>query len=405
MRSVEPVLGAGLLLAEGEHWRRQRRIVQPAFQRAKLGAYAEVVLEQAGALVAAWRDGEVRELYADAAEFTLRVAARTLFGANLTSEAERARAALTEALEAFDQHLRARVPLPLALPSRSGRRLRRAGRALEELAYDFIAQRERTGSERDDLLSLLLSARHEGGGALSRRQIRDEVITAFAAGAETSATALAFTLDLLARHPRAAEQVRSELLQARSRDRRSYPRPAEQHCPQDLLELPFTDCVIKESLRLFPPAWVITRDVLRDCRVGGFHIPGGTQLFACTYFIQRDARYFPQPERFIPERWMIDARGSARELSCMRDLPKFAYFPFGGGQRMCVGNAFALMEIKLALATILPRVRFEPVGPPPELQAGFTLRARCGVPLRVFHQQLLPDRVHAHPSATSDRFD
>lgn len=364
-RMSSPILGNGLLLAEGDAWRRQRRLVQPAFHHERVAGYVDDIAACAEAMIASWSDGQPRDLYAEARALTVRVAARTLFGQTLGAEAERARTALEQAVAAFDRFKRSLLPLPLAVPTPAGLQLRRATRALDLLIYRTIAQRRENRERRVDLLSLLLDARDENGAPLTDREIRDEAITMFAGSTETSASALAWACYLLASHDDVMHRIRAEVA--------GVVGDGPVHLGH-VARLGYVDKVVKETLRLYPPVWRTSREALNTYSLNGFAIRKGKQVVASQYLIHRNPRYFPDPERFDPARWSEDFT---------RSLPKFAYFPFGGGQRVCIGQAFATTVMTVTLATILARVRFETTAQKPEPKASTMLRPRAGVRLLV----------------------
>jgi cytochrome P450 len=364
-RMAAPILGNGLLLAEGAAWRRQRRMVQPAFTRGRVANYVEDMAACAAAMVDAWAHGAQRDVYGDALACSIHVAARTMFGATLGVEVEHARHALEAALAAFDRFKRSPLPLPLSIPTPNGLRLRRAAHNLERLIYEMIERRRHSKSVHADFLSSLLQERDEDGQPLSDRQLRDEAITAFAGGTETIAISLAWSFYLLAQHPQVAQRVRAEVLAVAG----AAPLDA-----RHLLQLRYTDRVIRETLRMFPPVWRTSREAACDYRLNGFLIKRGAEVVVSQYLNQHNPEYFEQPERFEPERW-TDA--------LLEALPKFAYFPFGVGQRMCIGQSFALAELVVALATAVREVDFELTDQLPKPRAGSMLRPRDGVRLRI----------------------
>jgi cytochrome P450 len=373
-RIGKPILGNGLILSEGEVWRRQRRMAAPAFHRTKIAAYAAEMAACAEDMVAQWPHASVRDVFEDATRTTVRIVARTLFGGDAGKEAEHAAAGLADAMSGFDAYFNSWFPIALPLPTRAGLRIQRAARRLEAVVYKFIAERRRGGADRGDLLSMLLHARdEEDGSAFSERELRDMAINLFGAGFETSAVTLGWTFYLFARHPDVAARVRAEVEQVAGRASIGL-----EHLPR----LVFTENVVKESMRLFPAAWLIPREARRDIEIGGYRIERGNQLFLCTYLVQHNAALFPEPERFDPDRWTGEFA---------HRLPKLAYLPFGGGQRVCIGNTFAMMDLVIAVATAARRVDFEltaalPVPP----RVSFMLRPRGGVHLRIRRR----DRAH-----------
>jgi cytochrome P450 len=362
LRRNRLILGNGLLTSEGDFWLRQRRLAQPAFTRSRLAQYAEDMAAAAERLLAEWHDGDTRELHTDMARVTLGIAAKTLFGAEMGAQAADVGQAMAAALAAFDARLGTGYLVPHWVPTATNRRLHRAVRRLDEIIYGFIEQRRQSGEERGDLLSILLHARDEDGSRMTDQQLRDEAMTLFLAGHETTALVLAWTGYLLALHPDAADRLHAELRSVLG------DRPPT---ATDLPRLAYTEHVLLESMRLYPPAYVIGREAVADCEVLGYRIPAGTTLFMSQWVVHRDPRWFDEPEKFLPDRW-------AGGLS--QCLPKFAYFPFGGGPRLCIGNTFAMTEAVLVLATLARRFRFtlvpdHPVVPWPSM----TLRPKYGI--------------------------
>ena len=338
-RSGLRFLGQGLLTNEGEPWRRQRRLAQPAFHRQRISAYGRAMVESAEKMLdASWRDGETRGIQEEMSRLTLEIVSNTLFGAAITDELEEeVGESLGVVMERFTGGILFKVPE--AIPTPANLRFRRAIRRLEEIIYGIIQERRRSpDGDAGDLLSMLLAARdEETGEGMSDKQLRDEVLTIFLAGHETTALNLSWTWHLLAGHPEIEEKLHEELRETLGG------RAPEM---SDLPKLRYADAVVKESTRLYPPVWGFGREALQDCEIGGFHVPRGTQVVMSQWIMHRDARYFPSPESFRPERWLDGSTDG---------LPKYAYFPFGGGPRLCIGQSFAKMEAVLLLATIARR--------------------------------------------------
>ena len=336
------IVGQGLLTSEGDFWRRQRRLAQPAFHRDRISAYADEMTDSTERLTEGWQDAETRDLHEDMQRLTMEIVTRTLFSAEITdADAESIWEALAEIARPFSRQATLKWIADNRLPTRAHRRFFRNVARLDEVVYRIIAARRASGEDRGDLLSMLLAARDEDGGRMSDLQLRDEVMTLFLAGQETTALALTWAWHLLAENPEAEATLHAELdevLEGR--------RPARF---DDLPRLRFAEAVVKESMRLYPPAWGVGREAARACEVGGYRIPRGAQVFMMTYVVHRDPRFFREPESFRPERW---TNGETNEL------PKFAYFPFGGGPRLCIGNSFAMTETVIALSTIARRFRF-----------------------------------------------
>jgi cytochrome P450 len=358
------VLGKGLLTSEGDFWLRQRRLVQPAFTRSRIAAYAPAMVAAAERLIAGWQPGERRDIQVEMMRLTLEIAAKTLFDADVGGEAQAVVEAMQVLQDNFLRRFNSLIPPPLWLPTPTNFRLRRAIRSLNDILFGFIRQRRAQNVDKGDLLSILLHARDEDDGSrMTDLQVRDEAMTLFLAGHETTALTLAWTWYLLARHPRAEETLVEEwhtLLNGRAPTVDDWPK------------MRFTEKVILEAMRLYPPAYVVGREALADCTIGGYHVPRQTTLLMPQWAVQRDPRFYAEPDEFRPERWTDEFH---------KKLPKFAYFPFGGGPRLCIGNTFAMMEMALVLATIGQRYRFA-------LQPGievtpyptFTLRPSPGIP-------------------------
>jgi cytochrome P450 len=363
LRQNRLLLGNGLLTSEGDFWLRQRRLIQPAFVRQRVLGYADVMVAYAERLLAGWGDGETRDLHVEMTRLTLGIAAKTLFDADVAGDAPEVGAALAVALARYERRIGGIYPVPHWLPTPGNRRLLRAVARLDEIVYRFIRQRRHSRAERDDLLSLLLHARDEDDGSrMTDRQLRDEAMTLFLAGHETTALALTWAGYLLALHPEVHDQLLGELgavLGGRA------PTAA------DLPRLTYTEHVVLEAMRLYPPVYAFGREALHDCEVMGYAIPARTTVFMSQWAMHRDPRWFEAPEKFDPGRW---ADGLAARL------PKFAYFPFGGGPRLCIGNTFAMMEAVLVLATVAQRFRFAPV-PGQEVVPwpSMTLRPKHGI--------------------------
>jgi cytochrome P450 len=349
LRRNSMVFGNGLLTSEGDFWRRQRKLVQPAFHRERLAAYGAIMVDYAQRLMAGWHDGEVVDVYAAAMHLTLQIAARTLFGVEVGAQTSAISASMRTGQKCMERRLGS---LPLLLlpewaPAPTNVRLRRAMRTWEEVVYSAIRERRAQSAERDDLLAMLLKVQDEDGARMTDRQLRDEMLTLFLAGHETTALTLACALDLLSQHPEAEERMAAEL------DTALGGRPPT---VADAPRLTFTTWVIQETLRLYPPAWGLARIACQACDVAGYTIPAGYNVIVSPWVMHRDPRYFDAPERFQPERW-------AGEFA--QRLPKYAYFPFGGGPRVCIGASFALLETTLLLATLMQSFRFRPASPEP----------------------------------------
>lgn len=332
LRMNPALLGNGLLTSEGDFWLRQRRLIQPAFSAGRLAAYAPAMVAAAERLIERWQPGEERDLHAEMKHLTLDVTAEALFGADVTGDARDVNAALQVMQDNFVARFGSLLRPPSWLPTPRNLRFRRAVARLDAIVYDFIRQRRAGGKDRGDLLSILLRARDEDtGGQMTDKQVRDEAMTLFLAGHETTALALTWTWYLLSEHPRVEERLAEEARTVLGQG----PATAE-HAAR----LPYATQVVQESMRLYPPVYTFGREAVRDCVLCGFHVPRRTTILMSTWVVHRDARWYDEPEAFRPERW--------QDLK----IPKFAYFPFGGGPRLCIGNTFAMMEMVLVLARV-----------------------------------------------------
>jgi cytochrome P450 len=372
-RRLRSLIGDGLLTTDGATWRRQRRLAQPAFHRARIEAYARTMVEQAVGMLDTWRDGDVRDVHQEMMELTLRIACATLFGADVSADLPAVRAANLVLGEHFQSRLSSLLfLLPDSVPTPGNRRYQAAVGVLDGIVYRIIAERRRNGVDRGDLLSMLLAARDAeptpGSQAwLSDHEVRDTVMTFLLAGHETTALTLAWACYLLDQNPAAAERLQAEV---------EHELDGRTPGLTDLPRLRYLDAVVSETLRLYPPAYLIGRQALRDLSIGGYPVRRGSTVLISQYVIQRDPRWFCEPDAFLPERWL--------DGTLARDLPRFAYFPFGGGQRQCIGSTFAQVEANLLLAVLAQRVRLRLVpGHSVQPQAVITLRPRSGIRMTV----------------------
>ena len=366
-RMLTGAIGSGLLVSEGDLWRRQRRLMGPAFHQGELRAYGGVISDLAREAVASWRSGETRNVHEDMMALTLNIVAKLLFGANLAANAHDIGTTISALMEDFSSQLGLRALTPFAhVPTRDTWRIRRGIREMDRIIYGIIADRRAAADPGNDLLGLLLRARDEDGSRMDDKQLRDEALTLFVAGHETTALALTYALYLLAAHPEQQAPLAAEL------DGVLAGRDAEF---ADLERLKQTEAVLLEAMRLYPPAWSIGRESTVAVDVGGYRLPKGSTFFISQWVTHRDPELFPDPERFLPERWAGDAQ---------RRLPRFAYFPFGGGPRICIGNRFAMMEATLILAVLARRFSFATTPATNlDLLPTVTLRPRAPVQLQI----------------------
>ena len=374
--SLREVAGQGLFTAEGETWQRSRRLVAPSFRPQHLAELAEIMLTAAEEAVATIEPGS-RDVQRDMNALALDVALRTLFGMQLQAEVEHVGPLVEALMRDFDHRKQAvRRRLPAWLPNPIGQRVKRRRTELHGLLQTILEQKRAsgTGDGTGTVLDRLLAARDDDGHPMDDEQLRDEMLTFFVAGHETSSLALSYSLWLLATHPRVRSCVREELDRVTNGELRA----------EHVRELPYLDAVVRESLRLYPPVWVVGRQATEELVVGDVRVPAGTMILLPQWLVQRDPRWWDEPEAFRPERWLD---GSER--------PRFAWFPFGGGQRICVGQHFATTEIILVLATWLRHFDMHPdPGFELELDAQLTLRPQGGV-----HLVLEPLRPSVPPSA------
>jgi cytochrome P450 len=337
--AIRSFLGNGLLTSEGTFWQSQRQLIQPAFRHENITLYAQIISDSATKMMSGWKDGEVRDIHHEMSSLTLEVVAKSLFGSTVEHDSRFIGTEIAAVMERFMSQAALSFLLPERMPLPKGPRLLRSLRRLNKVIQSIISDRRAHPIEGTDLLQTLLAAEDEHGTRMPDEQLRDEIMTLFMAGHETTANALCWTWYLLAQNPSAQQKLHEEL------DSVLLGTPPTL---ADLPRLPYTEMAVKESMRLYPPAWGIGRQAIEDFEINGYRIPAGTNVFIMQWLTHRDERFFPEPERFEPERWRDDPirRGM---------LPRFAYFPFGGGPRVCIGAGFAMMEATLLLAMIAQR--------------------------------------------------
>ena len=362
------LLGEGLLTSEGSFHHRQRRLAQPAFHRQRVQGYGNVMTHYANQLRHTWQEGSTLEMDHEMMRLTLAVVAKTLFDTDVTGEAESIGQALTTTMESWRQLMLPFADVLEKLPLPIFRRFKEARSRLDAIVYRIIDERRADPSDRGDLLSMLMEAQDsEGdGGRMTDLQLRDELMTLFLAGHETTANLMTWTWFLLSQHPDIETRLHQEV------DRVLNGRLPE---ADDVAQLTYTEKVLAESMRLYPPAWIIGRRTLQEYEIGSYRLPVNTLMLLSPFVIQRDARYFPDPLRFDPERWTAEAKAAR---------PRFSYYPFGGGSRQCIGEAFAWMEGILLVSTLAQHWRMRlvpghPVAPRPLV----TLRPKFGLKMTV----------------------
>lgn len=367
-RMLGRVVGQGLLTSEGETWKRQRRIAAPSFQPRHVARYAEAMVRHTRALAERLPARSTRDVHVDMMRTTLEIVLDTMLGADSVRDLDTVRELVDTLLTSYAHEVVTwRRLVPRRLRARAHSRIDDAIERLDAILYELIGARRLAGADGDDLLDRLLRARDDDGQGMSDQQLRDEVATVFLAGHETTALALSYALHLLAADPWVARQVVrevDEVLGGRSATVEDVPR------------LRLVDAVLRETMRLYPPAYVVGRELLEERVIAGFPMPRGSQVLLPQWVVHRDPRWYEAPERFLPWRWLD---GLAERL------PRFAYFPFGGGPRICVGNHFAMLEGVLVLATLMQSIEVRPRVPAHELRPrnSVTLRPSTGVWLEV----------------------
>jgi cytochrome P450 len=366
---TQRLLGQGLLISEGDFWRRQRRLAQPAFHRSRVNEYGATMVERAEVRMKEWRDGEVRDITQEMMTMTLDIAVRTLFGSTLQAEAEQVADSLGYLMRYSLRKARSPIKIPENWPTPANRRATHETQFLDSLVYGIIKARQAEGNtnHHHDLLAMLMSAMDEDGTQMTPQQLRDESMTLFLAGHETTALTLSWAWYMLSENPASEGRLHEELH-----------RVLAGRAPQlgDFERLPYLRAVVSETLRLYPAAYILARTSVAPCTLAGYDFPADTTMIMAQWVMHRDPRYFDDPESFRPERWLDGLENR---------LPAGAYFPFGDGPRRCIGQGFALLESALVLATIAQKYRFQlipghPVIPEPLV----TLRAKHGIRM-TFH--------------------
>jgi cytochrome P450 len=338
--TFRPVIGDGIFSSEGDFHRRQRKLMSPPFQPRHIASYAEIMGQYGEQIQQTWSDGSIIDVNHQMTNLTMSVIGKALFDADVFTETDELGSAMTVTTEYVAHALSVLFPPPYDWPLPRNRRTHRAAQVLRNHIQHFIDVRRNSLTERNDFLSILLQARDEDGKPMSDEQLMAECMTLFGAGHETTATALSWTWYLLCQHPEIYQKVQLEVdsvLQGRTP---TY---------EDLARLPYCLQVFKEAMRLYPPAYLLSRRALCEVEIDGYHVPKDMVVLYAPYTLHRREEYFPEPEKFDPERFTPE-----RE----KQLPRYAYLPFGAGPRICIGMYFAMMEGHLLLATLAQRVNF-----------------------------------------------
>lgn len=331
------VLGEGLLTNEGDSHLKQRRIIQPVFHHKRIRTYGDIMADRAHRAGGDWQNGDVVDIQKEMNRLTLAIVSKTLFDADVESESDDIVESLTDIVNLFPRFIVPYSEIVDRLPLPSNNRCYEALDRLNGIIYRLIEERRSAAGSKEDLLSMLLEAQDEEGNGegMSDRQVRDEAITLFLAGQETMANSLAWTWYLISRHPEIEKKLHEEIDAVLN---------GRLPTVDDLGKLPYTHKALKEAMRLYPPAWAVARRTVEDYSVGGYTVPSGADIFMSQYVVHRDSRFYPNPLEFDPDRWDKES-----------DIPKFAYFPFGGGPRRCIGEPFAWMEGVISIATLASR--------------------------------------------------
>ncbi|CAM3279189.1 MULTISPECIES: cytochrome P450 [Brevibacillus] len=369
LQVARAVVGDGILTSEGKKHMRQRRLMQPAFHRDRIAGYGDVMVRQGVELMSEWKDGEVLDIHHDMMKVTLAIITETMFGKTVKEGSDKIAHAIDVGLKYVSSKATSFIDIPLSVPTRSNREFIESSEVLDKTIYALIEERRKSGeSGHTDLLAMLLAARDEDDGqGMTDEQVRDEVMTIFVAGHETTANTMSWIFYLLATHPEAEQKLHDELKAV-----------LDGRLPtvEDLPKLSYANLIVQETLRLYPAAWVINREVVEEVEIGGHTYEPGDTLMMSQYVMHRMEKYYDDPDAFRPERF---------EGDLLKRIPAYAYFPFGGGPRVCIGNNFALMEAALLLATIAQQYKLRLAEPEKQVEPEplVTLRPKNGLMMRL----------------------
>jgi len=356
------LFGNGLIFSEGDFWLRQRRLMQPAFHQKRIASYGAAMVAQSQRIAENWQDGQELSIHEEMMQLSLEIVTKTLFDSETTGDVHRIGKVLDVLIEQVSAAAVRPLQYPDWIPTPGNRQYNAALGELNVIIRQIISEHRQRTNDGDDLLSTLLQMQDEDGSRMTDKQLRDEVVNLYIAGHETVAMAMSYAWRLLANHPEVEEKLATELAMV-----------LNDRAPtiEDLPRLPYTEQVMNEALRLYPPVWGVFRDCQEADELGGYTIKPGTVMLLSTWVVHHDARFYAEPEEFRPERW---------EKQAVQQRPRYAYFPFGGGQRLCIGNIFALVEARLILATLAQRWRFTLVPDQPfELVPSITIRPKYGI--------------------------
>src|SRR6266516_3495319 len=363
-KAFHPLIGNGIFISEGDFHRRQRKLIAPPFQPRHISSYADLMVKYSEQIQQGWKNGETVDVSQEMTHLTMSIVGKVLFDADVFTEADELGAAMAAVLGHVASTLSTLFPIPLNWPTPRNGHTRKSLALLRSRIQKMIDERRPNDEERNDLLSILLQARGEDGSRMSDEQISDESLTLFGAGHETTATALAWAWYLLATHQDVYKNMQQEVDSVLNGRAPTY---------ADLAHLPYTLQVFKETMRLYPPAYGISRAALHDIEIDGYFIPKNRYVVVCPYTLHRRPDYFPVPEKFDPHRFTPENE---------KRIPHYAYLPFGAGPRICIVNHFAMMEGHLLLATLAQYVTFELIEGQkivPDPNKNLTIRSKYGL--------------------------
>ncbi len=358
------LFGNGLIFSEGDFWLRQRRLMQPAFHQKRVASYGTAMVQLSQKMAESWQDNEALNVHEEMMQLSLEIVLKTLFDTESAGDAQKIGGVLDVLIDQVSAAAVRPIQFPDWLPTAGNRRYNAALSELDTIIKHIISEHRQRETDNGDLLSTLLHVQDEDGSRMTDKQLRDEVVNLYIAGHETVALTLAYTWRLLAEHPEVESKLHDELERVLA---------GRTPTMEDLQNLPYIEQIITESMRLYPPVWGVFRDCKIADEIGGFPIAPRTVVLLSPWVVHHDAHYYAEPEEFRPERW---------DKSSKQPIPRYAYFPFGGGQRLCVGNIFAMVEARLVFATLAQKWRFTlPVDSTLELVPSITIRPKNGIHL------------------------